>query len=152
MVEDLGAAAPSQEFRVTPDGFGPHIRAFENMLPDRANFVQLDKVYRPNPKGEHRYSPAGVVSTEVVPALGKPIPSRICTSIVDRQNLTMRMQIRRLTRLMNAFSKKRENLWAALYLHSAFCNLCRIHGSLRVTPAMEAGIGDDVREISELLA
>jgi hypothetical protein len=84
--------------------------------------------------------------------MGRPDPEGICTSIVERQNLTMRMQIRRLTRLTNAFSKKWENLWATLCLHFAYYNLCRIHRSLRVTPAMEAGITDHAWEIAELLA
>jgi hypothetical protein len=88
----------------------------------------------------------------VVSVSGRPDPERICTSIVERQNLTMRMQIRRLTRLTNAFSKKWENLWAALCLHFAYYNLCRIHRSIRVTPAMEAGIADHVWELTELLA
>ena len=79
-------------------------------------------------------------------------PKRICTSIVERQNLTMQMQIRRLTRLTNAFSKKWDSLWAALCLHFAWYNFCRVHRSLRVTPAMQAGIADHVWEVRELLA
>jgi hypothetical protein len=86
----------------------------------------------------------------VVPVHGRPDPERICTSIVERQNLTMRMQIRRLTRLTNGFSKKWEDLWAALCLHFACYSFCRIHRSLRVTPAMEACITDHVWELREL--
>ena len=93
-----------------------------------------------------------MVSTEVVPVFGRPDPERICTSIVERQNLTMRMQIRRLTRLTNGFSKKWENLWAALALHFAYYNFCRIHRTIRVTPAMEAGIADHVWTLTELLS
>lgn len=81
-----------------------------------------------------------------------PDPARICTSIVERQNLTIRMQMRRLTRLTNGFSKKWENLWAAYCLHFAYYNFCRIHRSLRVTPAMEAKITDRVWSIDDLLA
>jgi len=92
-----------------------------------------------------------VVSTEAISVLGHPDPERICTSHVERQNLTMRMMIRRLTRLTNAFSKKWENLWAALCLHFAFYNFCRIHSTIRVTPAMEAGITNQAWEISDLL-
>jgi hypothetical protein len=88
----------------------------------------------------------------VVPVFGNPDPARICTSIVERQNLTIRMQVRRLTRLTNAFSKKWENLWAAYCLHFACYNFCRIHRSLRVTPAMEAKITVHVRSIEALLA
>jgi len=78
--------------------------------------------------------------------------SRICTSHVERQNLTLRMQLRRLTRLTNGFSKRWENLQAALALHFAYYNFCRIHSSIRVTPAMEAGIADRVWTLRELLA
>lgn len=115
------------------------------------DFAQLIKVYRANPEGEHRDSPDDVVFTEVVPVFGRPDPGRICTSIVERQNLTMRMQIRRLTRLTNGFSKKWENLWAAPALHFAYYNFCRIHRTIRVTPAMEAGISDHVWTLKNLL-
>jgi hypothetical protein len=88
----------------------------------------------------------------VVPVIGNPNPARICASHIERQNFTMRMQIRRLTRLTNAFSKKWENLWAALCLYFAWYDFCRIHRSLHVTPAMEAGIVDRVWGIGELLS
>jgi transposase-like protein/IS1 family transposase len=151
-IEGLRAATSSQEFQVTTDGFGPYRSAISNTLEDRCSFAQLIKVYRAPAEGEHRYSPADVVSTEVVPVFGRPDPERICTSIVERQNLTMRMQIRRLTRLTNGFSKKWENLWAALCLHFAYYNFCRIHRTIRLTPAMEAGIADRVWTIDELLS
>jgi hypothetical protein len=83
--------------------------------------------------------------------LGDSDPKCICTSIVERQNLTIRMQVRRLTRLTNAFSKKWENLWAAYCLHFAYYNLCRVHKTLRVTPAMESGITNHIWTIRELL-
>src|SRR5450759_2035519 len=86
------------------------------------------------------------------PVMGNPDPTKICTSYVERQNLTIRMQMRRLTRLTNAFSKKWENLWAAYCLHFAYYNFCRIHKTIRVTPAMEAGITSRVWTIAELLA
>ena len=121
------------------------------VLRDRADFAQLIKVYRATPEGERRYSPAEVVATEAVPVVGSPDPKRICTSHIERQNVTMGMQIRRLTRLTNGFSKKWENLWAALCLHFAWYNFVRVHRSLRVTPAMEAGITDHVWDIAELL-
>ena len=91
---------------------------------------------------------------EVVAVLGNPDPERICTSIIERQNLTIRMQMRRLTRLTNAFSKKWEHLWAAYCLHFAYYNFCRIHKRLRVTLAMEAGLTGltgHVWDIAELL-
>ena len=83
--------------------------------------------------------------------VGNPSVSDISTSYVERQNLTMRMQVRRLTRLTNAFSKKLANLKAAVALHFAYYNFCRVHSSLRVTPAMEAGLTDHVWSVYELL-
>lgn len=150
-VEGLRLATANKPFQVTTDGFAAYRSAIWNTLSDRVDFAQLIKVYRAVPEGERRYSPAEVVSTEVVPVIGTPDPKRICTSIVERQNLTMRMQIRRLTRLTNGFSRKFENLWAALCLHFAYYNFCRIHKSIRVTPAMEAGITDHVWTILEIL-
>jgi hypothetical protein len=93
-IEGLRTATSSQEFQISTDGFVPYIRAIDNTLSDRVNFAQLIKVYRASPEGEHRYSPADVVSAEVAPVLGNPDSSRICTSHIERQNLTMRMQIR----------------------------------------------------------
>jgi len=88
---------------------------------------------------------------EVVPVMGRPDPERICTSIVERSNLSTRMSTRRFTRLTNAFSKKWENHWAAVVLWYAYYNFCRVHSSLRVTPAMEAGISDHTWTVRELL-
>ena len=151
-IEGLRTATSPQEFQITTDGFTPYRSAIDNTLSDRVDFAQLIKVYRANPEAEDRYSPADVVATEAVPVLGRPDPDQICTSHVERQNLTMRMQIRRLTRLTNAFSKKWENLWAALCLHFAYYNFCRVHKSLRVTPATEAGIADRIWAITDLLS
>ena len=151
-IEGLRAATADQSFQITTDGFAPYIPAICDTLGDRVSFAQLIKVYRSPQDGEKRYSPAEVVDTEVVPVMGNPDTARICTSIVERQNLTIRMQMRRLTRLTNAFSKKWENLWAAYCLHFAYYNFCRIHRSLRVTPAMQAGITDRIWEIKDILA
>ena len=97
-------------------------------------------------------TPAEVVSTQTVIGIGQPDPKRICTSHVERQNLSMRMGIRRFTRLTNGFSKKWENHWAAVALWFAFYNFCRIHYSLRITPAMAAGISDHVWSLKELVS
>jgi len=112
-------ATARQRFQVTTDGFPAYRSAISNTLHDRADFAMLIKVYRAASEGEGRYSPAEVQSTEVVPVMGQPDPDRICTSIVERQNLTIRMQMRRLTRLTNCFSKKWDNLWSAYCLHFA---------------------------------
>jgi IS1 family transposase len=138
-------------FQLTTDGFAPYRSAVSNTLEDRVDYAQLIKVYRATPEGERRYSPAEVVSTEVVPCVGRPDPERICTSHIERQNLSIRMGTRRFTRLTNAFSKKFENHCAAIMLWFAFYNFCRIHKSLRVTPAMEAKIADHVWSVRELL-
>ena len=98
-----------------------------------------------------RYSPPKVSKVVSTVICGNPNPSQISTSYVERQNLTMRMSMRRLTRLTNAFSKKLDNLKAAVALHFAYYNFCRIHQSLHVTPAMEAGIIDYQWEISDLI-
>ena len=87
-----------------------------------------------------------------IPVMGEPDAQHISTSHIERQNLTIRMQLRRFTRLTNAFSKKLENLKAALSLHFAWYNFCRVHSSLRVTPAMAAGIASEVWSIGELIA
>jgi len=151
-IEGLRQATARSPYQLTADGFTTYPQAIENTLSDRVDFAQLIKVYRASPEGERKYSPAEVIATDRVPIIGNPDPKRICTSIVERQNLTMRMQMRRLTRLTNAFSKKWENLWAALCLHFAWYNFCRVHKSLRVTPAMQSGIADHVWSVQELLA
>jgi IS1 family transposase len=150
-IEGLRHATASKHFQITTDGFKPYVAAIADTLGDRVDFAQLIKVYGSPAEGEGRYSPAEVIDTEVVPVIGTPDPARICTSIIERQNLTMRMQIRRLKRLTNGFSKKWENLWAALCLHFAYYNFCRIHRSLRVTPAMEAGLATTPWTIEDLL-
>ncbi len=151
-IEGVRQATARGYLQITTDGFAPYRTAIPNTLGDRCDFAQLIKVYRAAPEGERRYSPAEVQSVEVVPVMGRPDPGRICTSIVERSNLSVRMGTRRFTRLTNAFSKKWENHWAAVVLWFTFYNFCRVHKSLRVTPAMEAGIADHVWTIGELLS
>ncbi|HEV7398281.1 MAG TPA: hypothetical protein VGN86_17345 [Pyrinomonadaceae bacterium] len=111
----------------------------------------LIKVYANNRDGEQKYSPPEVVDTTTKVLIGNPDPSRICTSIVERSNLSMRTSIRRLTRLTNAFSKKWINLHAMLALYFAFYNFCRIHSTIRCTPAMESGLTGHVWTLRELI-
>jgi transposase-like protein/IS1 family transposase len=150
-IEGLRHATAPDSFQVTTDGFAPYRTAIPNTLEDRCDYAMLIKVYKAASDGEARYSPADVASVEVVPVMGQPDPERICTSIVERQNLSVRMGTRRFTRLTNAFSKKWENHWAAVALWFTFYNFCRVHKSLRVTPAMEAKITDHVWSVRELL-
>jgi IS1 family transposase len=143
--------APGHRFQITTDGFAPYVSAITTTLGSRVDYAQLIKVYKAGTEGEGRYSPATVESVRIIPISGNPDRDRICTSIVERQNLTIRMQMRRLTRLTNAFSKKFENLWSAYCLHFAYYNFCRVHSSLRVTLAMESGLTDHIWSIVELL-
>ncbi|MBZ5578993.1 MAG: hypothetical protein LAP40_20725 [Acidobacteriia bacterium] len=140
------------EFQITTDGFAPYKTAIPNTLEDRCDYAMLIKVYSNPSTDEHRYSPPEVSSVEEVPVMGRPDPERICTSIVERSNLSTRMSVRRFTRLTNAFSKKWENHWAAVSLWFAYYNFCRIHKSLRITPAMAAGISERVWDLADILA
>jgi len=148
--------ATSGSFQLTTDGFQSYPSAIYQNLGERVSYAQVIKSYAAahptqSPEGERRYSPASQVEIIKLRRQGDPNPALISTSHVERQNLTMRMAIRRLTRLTNGFSKKRENLKAALALHFAYYNFCRIHLSLRCTPAMEAGITKNVWAIRDLL-
>jgi IS1 family transposase/transposase-like protein len=150
-VEGIRHATAATPFQITTDGFKPYRSAITTTLHDRCDFAQLIKVYRAPSEGEARYSPAEVASVEVVPVMGQPDPDRICTSIVERSNLSVRMGIRRFTRLTNGFSKKWENHWAAVAVWFTFYNFCRVHKTLRCTPAMQAGIADHIWSVRELL-
>jgi hypothetical protein len=112
----------------------------------------LVKIYRASSDTEQRYSPGEVAECIPTPVFGNPRPEKICTSHVERANLSMRMHMRRFTRLTNGFSKKWANLNAMLALYFAWYNFVRIHRTLRVTPALAAGIADRVLDIGELLA
>ena len=151
-IEGVRHATAHGRFQITTDGFAPYRSAITTTLHDRCDFAQLIKVYRSPQDGEKRYSPAEVSAIEVAPIMGRPDPERICTSIVERSNLSLRMGMRRFTRLTNAFSRKWEKHWAAVCLWYAYYNFCRIHKSLRVKPAMAAGIADHVWDLAELLA
>jgi len=146
------AAATEGPFQITTDGFKPYQDAVVMSLGVQGvDFAQLVKMYAATPEGEVRYSPAECIGCKALPIFGNPDRAKISTSHVERQNLTMRMQMRRLTRLTNAFSKKWEKLYAMLALYFAHYNFCRVHQTIRVTPAMEAGITDHIWEIKELL-
>jgi IS1 family transposase len=150
-IEGIRHATAHGRFQITTDGFAPYKNAIKDTLHDRCDFAQLIKVYRAASEGEGRYSPAEVQSVEVVPVMGQPDPDRICTSIIERSNLSVRMGLRRFTRLTNGFSKKWENHCAAVMLWYCWYNFGRRHQSLRMTPAMAAGIADHIWTVRELL-
>jgi IS1 family transposase len=138
--------------QITTDGFRPYIDAVDATFGTNVDYAMLVKTYSGDETNRERYSPSEIVDARPVPVMGDPKPSRISTSHVERQNLTVRMQLRRFTRLTNAFSKKLENMKAALALHFAWYNFCRVHSSLRVTPAMAANISNHVYELAELVS
>ena len=144
--------ATSGHFQLTTDGFRLYESAVAYSLGVRVDFAQLIKVYAANREGEQKYSPPEVVETMTKIIIGDPDPSRICTSIVERSNLSIRTSVRRLTRLTNAFSKKWSNLYAMMSLYFCWYNFCRIHSSIRCTPAMESGITGHVWTLKDLLS
>lgn len=145
------ATSPDVRFQLTTDGLEAYIAAVDEMLMDRCDYAQLVKSYAEPQQDEKRYSPAVCTGCKKVIISGNPDEAKICTSHVERQNLTMRLRIRRLTRLTLSFSKSIESHRAAVALHFAFYNFCQIHGSLRVTPAMEAGITTKVWTLADLV-
>jgi IS1 family transposase len=138
-------------FQVSIDGFEAYPDALAYSLGTRVDYAKLVKIYGAPEPDEHLYSPSRVLEAIPTPVFGNPDPEKICTSHVERQNLNIRMAMRRFTRLTNAFSKKWENLKAALALYFAYYNFYRIHSSIRCTPAMEAGITKSVWELKDLL-
>lgn len=152
-VDDL-ASRLANRVQITSDGHGPYLQAIENAFGDDVDFAQLVKIYGETVEGQKRYSPAECVGAKKTKITGEPDLCCVSTSFVERQNLTMRMSIRRFTRLTNAFSKKLENHAHSIALHYMHYNFCRIHKTLRVTPAMAAGVTDrvwDIKDIVELM-
>jgi hypothetical protein len=140
--------------QLTSDGLRVYATAVSESFGADVDFAMLHKIYaEPKGKGnERRYSAAECCGTRRKKVIGNPVKGDISTSFVERQNLTMRMSMRRFTRLTNAFSKKVENLGHAVALHFMFYNFGRVHQTLRVTPAMEAGLTDRVWSLEEIAA
>jgi IS1 family transposase len=138
--------------QLTTDGFRPYLPAVEDAFGAGVDYAMLIKTYGEPQDAEKRYSPAEIVRAVPIPVTGNPKAHLISTSHIERQNLTIRMQLRRFTRLTNAFSKKLSHLKAACALHFAWYNFCRIHSTLRVTPAMAAGVSSHVWQNGELIA
>ena len=146
------AARVSNRIQLTSDGHSPYLWAIEEAFGADIDFAQLVKVYGEPENSEKRYSPAVCLAAKPTPITGNPDPRHISTSFVERQNLTMRMSMRRFTRLTNAFSRKVENHAHAVAIHFMWYNFGRIHKTLRVTPAMAAGVTNHVWTLEEIAA
>lgn len=147
------AARVATRIQLTTDAHRPYLQAVEGAFGMDIDYAMLHKIYGvPSEEEIRRYSPARCIGAEMKPIIGDPDYRHVSTSHVERQNLTMRMHMRRFTRLTNGFSKKIENHAHAVALHFMFYNFCKIHQSLRVTPAMEAGLSDHVWSLEELLS
>jgi len=147
------ASRLAHRVQLTTDGHKPYLRAVDKAFGCDVDYAMLEKLYASPPQeGATRYSPAKCCGTATYRITGNPDEEHISTSYVERQNLTMRMSMRRFTRLTNAFSKKVENHAHSVALYVMFYNFCRIHKTLRVTPAMAAGVSDHVWSTEELVA
>jgi IS1 family transposase len=150
-MQDL-ASRISNRIQLTTDGHRVYVDAVEDAFGADVDYSMLVKIYgMPSSLDESRYSPATCIGCRTATISGNPDPKHISTSFVERQNLTMRMGMRRFTRLTNGFSKKVENHGHAVALYFMHYNFCRIHKTLRVTPAMEAGLTDHVWSLEELV-
>ena len=137
--------------QLTTDGHKPYLSAVENAFGADIDYATLVKLYGPDIEQEKRYSPPKCLDVQCAVISGDPDPKYISTSYVERQNLTMRMSMRRFTRLTNGFSKKVENHIHAIALHYMYYNFCRIHKTLKVTPAMEAKVTDRLWDIEGIV-
>lgn len=151
LIQDL-AERLAHRIQLTTDGLRVYLDAVESAFGSNIDYSMLVKMYGGDSNEDRGYSPAECIGTRVIPIIGQPKPQHISTSYVERQNLTMRMNMRRFTRLTNAFSKKVDNLRYSVAIHFMHYNFCRVHQTLRVTPAMEAGIADHVWTVAELVS
>jgi IS1 family transposase len=151
-MEDV-ASRLKNRVQLTTDGLRVYLDAVDIVFGTNIDFAQLRKVYGSDRSGEARYSPARYIASKRVAVQGLPDMDEVSTSYVERQNLTMRMSMRRFTRLTNGFSKKLENHVAAISLHFMHYNFCREHQTLKkITPAMAAGVSDHIWELDEIVA
>jgi IS1 family transposase len=148
-MQDL-AGRLSNRVQLTTDGHRAYLSAVEDTFGSGIDYAMLVKIYGHEGGNDTKYSPAECIGCQTVGITGRPDPAHVSTSFVERQNLTMRMSMRRFTRLTNGFSKKIENFGHSVSLHYMWYNFARVHKTLRVTPAMEAGISDHVWSIEEI--
>ncbi len=137
--------------QISTDSFAPYVAAVKHAFGDDVDYAQIVKSYEEQPSGRGRYSPPRIVAVTKDLYMGNPDIDHVSTSYVERQNLSIRMQVRRLTRLTNAFSKSLTNLKAAMDLHFTHYNFVRFHRSIRCTPAMEAGIASSPLTVKDLV-
>jgi IS1 family transposase len=145
------AARVKGRIQITTDGHRVYLDAVEEAFGADVDYAQLQKLYGASEEPDTRYSPPVCIGCELKVVSGDPDPKHVSTSFVERQNLTMRMGMRRFTRLANAFSKKVENHAAMVAIHFLYYNFARIHKTLRVTPAMAAGLTDHVWSLEEIV-
>lgn len=145
------ASRMKYRLQLTTDNYSAYLVAVENVFSDNVDYSQLVKVYGIRKNEGTKFNPERCVGTRPKTINGNPDLNHVSTSYVERQNLTMRMNMRRFTRLTNAFSKKVENLEYAVALHFMNYNFCRIHQSLRITPAMASGVTDRLWEIDDII-
>ena len=141
----------SHRVQMTTDGHRPYLEAVESAFGAEIDYAMLHKIYGADPDSEKRYSPAKCLGCDVKKISGDPNPKHISTSYVERQNLTMRMSIRRFTRLTNAFSKKVENHAAATAVYFMYYNFARIHQTLRTSPAQAASVTETLWSIEDIV-
>ena len=149
-IGDLASRLASR-VQLTTDGHKPYLKAVEGAFGLDVDYAMLVKIYGQTPEGEKRYSPAQCMGCETKAITGNPNPKHISTSFVEPQNLTMRMGMRRFTRLTNAFSKKVANHAAAIALHFMYYNFVRLHQTLKTTPAIAAGVSTKLWDISDIV-
>ena len=137
--------------QLTTDAHKPYLSAVEDAFGLDVDYSVLQKVYGADPEPQKRYSPAKCLGVKCETIMGNPDPKHISTSYVERQNLTMRMHLRRFTRLTNAFSKKAENHAYAVAIHFMWYNFAKIHQTLRITPAMATGVTDRVWDAEDIV-
>jgi IS1 family transposase len=149
-INDL-AKRLSNRVQLTSDGHRPYLRAVTEAFGDGIDYAMLVKTYGEAAEPAGRYSPGICIGAEKEPVIGSPDPAHISTSYVERQNLTMRMHMRRFTRLTNAFSKKVENHAHMVALHFMAYNFTRIHSTLKCSPAMAAGVSRRLLDVADIV-
>jgi IS1 family transposase len=148
-MKDL-ASRLKNRVQLTTDGHRPYVEAVEEAFGSNVDYATLVKQYDNDARDETRYSPAECIGCRSIKISGKPAAAYISTSYVERHNLSIRMHMRRYTRLTNVHSKKIQNHICAFAIHSVYYNFAKIHQTLRVTPAMEAGVSDHVWSLEKI--